>query len=101
MSIASRIKQKNSREFADSTTTNALEDATKRSSELVFDEKYLRSSALKLAQQGQYRKAIAVFSQLIDYDSNNAIDFNNRGLIYFQIGEKEKAFCVRIQVAEY
>ncbi|MEH2227254.1 tetratricopeptide repeat protein [Nostoc sp.] len=93
MSIASRIKQNNSREFANSTTTNALEDGTKRSSELVFDEKSLRSSALKLAQQGQYSKAIALFSQLIDYDSNNAIDFNNRGLIYFQIGEKQKAFC--------
>lgn len=93
MSIVSRIKQKNSREFVDSTTTNALEDSTKRSSELVFDEKYLRSSALKFAQQGQYSKAIALFSQLIDYDSNNAIDFSNRGLIYFQIGEKQKAFC--------
>ena len=93
MSIASRIKQNNSREFANSTTTNALEDGTKRSSELVFDEKSLRSSALKLAQQGQYSKAIALFKQLIDYDSNNAIDFNNRGLIYFQIGEKQKAFC--------
>ncbi|QLE45918.1 tetratricopeptide repeat protein (plasmid) [Nostoc sp. C052] len=93
MSIASRIKQNNSREFVNSTTTNALEDGRKRSSELVFDEKYLRSSALKLAQQGQYSKAIALFSQLIDYNSNNAIDFNNRGLIYFQIGEKQKAFC--------
>lgn len=93
MSIASRIKQNNSREFMNSTTTNALEDGTKRSSELVFDEKYLRSSALKLAQQGQYSKAIALFNQLIDYDSNNAIDFNNRGLIYFQIGEKQRAFC--------
>ncbi|MBA4445434.1 hypothetical protein FHL01_08090, partial [Cylindrospermopsis raciborskii CS-506_C] len=48
------------------------------------DEKYMRSYALKLAHQGEYRKAIALLDRIIDSHPENAIDYNNRGLIYFQ-----------------
>lgn len=53
----------------------------------------LRSCALTKAQQGYYTDAIALLSQLIHLHPDNAIDYNNRGLIYFQSGETQKAFC--------
>ncbi|MBN3963456.1 tetratricopeptide repeat protein [Nostoc sp. NMS8] len=93
MPIASKILQKNSRAFVLSNTISDLEQNPKESSKLVFDKNYLRSSALNLAQKGYYHEAIALFNKLLDRDSNNAIDYNNRGLIYFQSGEKQKAFC--------
>ncbi|BAY78454.1 TPR repeat-containing protein [Nostoc linckia NIES-25] len=53
----------------------------------------LRSYALQLAQEGNYTEAIALLNQLIFRHPNNAINYNNRGLIYFQSGEMQKAFC--------
>ena len=57
----------------------------------MLEERYLRSCALKLAQQGDYTKAIALLSHLIDHHPENAVDYNNRGLIYFQSGDRQKA----------
>ncbi|HLO85927.1 MAG TPA: tetratricopeptide repeat protein [Nostocaceae cyanobacterium] len=54
-------------------------------------ESGLRSRALKLAQQGEYTEAIALLNQLIYRHPESAIDYNNRGLIYFQSGDREKA----------
>jgi tetratricopeptide (TPR) repeat protein len=51
----------------------------------------LRSFALKSAQQGDYTEAIATLTQLIYRYPHNAVDYNNRGLIYFQSGERGKA----------
>lgn len=51
----------------------------------------LRSCALRLAQQGEYTEAIALLTQLIFRHPHNAVDYNNRGLIYFQSGKKQKA----------
>ena len=59
--------------------------------ESMLEERYLRSCALKLAQQGDYTKAIALLSYLIDHHPENAVDYNNRGLIYFQSGDRQKA----------
>ena len=59
--------------------------------ESMLEERYLRSCALKLAQQGDYTKAIALLSHLIDHHPENAVDYNNRGLIYFQSGDSQKA----------
>ncbi|WP_138499712.1 tetratricopeptide repeat protein [Nostoc sp. PA-18-2419] len=87
-----KIEQNNSFDTV-STTINAIKRCTQRSRKLVFNKRYLRFSALKLAKKGYYSQAIAFFNQLIYCHSTNAIDFNNRGLIYFQIGEKQKAFC--------
>lgn len=62
----------------------------KREEESVPDST-LRSWALAKAQQGDYRSAIALLSQLIDRHPDNAIDYNNRGLIYFQSGQLSEA----------
>jgi len=44
----------------------------------------IRSSAWAKAQQGDYISAIALLNQLIDRHPHNAINYNNRGLVYFQ-----------------
>ncbi|MBD2386339.1 tetratricopeptide repeat protein [Cylindrospermum sp. FACHB-282] len=59
--------------------------------ESYVEDNYLRSCALESAQQGDYSKAIALLSQLIYRHPQNAVDYNNRGLIYFQSGETQKA----------
>jgi tetratricopeptide (TPR) repeat protein len=56
-------------------------------------DSYLRSSALAKAQQGQYTEAIALLSQLIERHPHNAIDYNNRGLVYFQSGQLNQAIA--------
>ncbi|HEY9618062.1 MAG TPA: tetratricopeptide repeat protein [Microcoleaceae cyanobacterium] len=53
----------------------------------------LRQSAIEMAQQKQYAKAIALFNVLIDTDSGNASDYNNRGLIHFQSGNPVRALA--------
>ncbi|MCP6759684.1 MAG: tetratricopeptide repeat protein [Fischerella sp. CENA71] len=75
------------------TTNNLQQRENNGSGESAFGDGYLRSCALKSAQQGDYPEAIALLSQLINRHPQNAIDYNNRGLIYFQCGESQKAFC--------
>ncbi|MBN4001872.1 tetratricopeptide repeat protein [Nostoc sp. LPT] len=73
-------------------TTNKVLDRRKRDrSKSNFGDNDLRSFALKLAQQGDYTEAIALLSQLICRNPHNAVNYNNRGLIYFQSGERQKA----------
>lgn len=59
----------------------------------AYGDKDLRSSALKSAKTGDYEFAIAAFNQLIERNPDNAIDYNNRGLVYFQSGEEQRAVC--------
>ncbi|MEM7554111.1 MAG: tetratricopeptide repeat protein [Cyanobacteria bacterium P01_A01_bin.84] len=54
-------------------------------------EEDLRSLALIRAKQGNYPEAIALFDRLIALSPHNAIDYNNRGLVYFQSGDIHKA----------
>ncbi|MCC5645192.1 tetratricopeptide repeat protein [Nostoc sp. CHAB 5824] len=61
------------------------------SGESALGDSYLRSCALRLAQQRDYTEAIALLTQLIFRHPHNAVDYNNRGLIYFQGGERQKA----------
>lgn len=53
--------------------------------------KHLRASAQRKAKQGEYGSAIALLSQAIRYYPPHAVDYNNRGLIYFQMGHHQKA----------
>jgi tetratricopeptide (TPR) repeat protein len=53
----------------------------------------LRTSARNKANQGDYAGAIALLSQLIRRNPSSAVDYNNRGLIYFQSGQQEKAIA--------
>jgi tetratricopeptide (TPR) repeat protein len=79
--------------FAMSTTNVIHKQRANGSSNSALGESYLRSYALTKAQQGNYTEAIALLNQLIHRHPHNAIDYNNRGLIYFQSGETQKAFC--------
>lgn len=54
----------------------------------VAPDSYLRSSASTKAQAGDYTGAITLLSQLINRNPENAIDYNNRGLVYFQNGQQ-------------
>ncbi len=67
------------------------EDTAKSQVKSTTEDSYLRSCALKSAQQGDYTEAIALLSQLIYRHPENAVDYNNRGLIYFQSGDRQKA----------
>ncbi len=57
----------------------------------ALGDDYLRASAWSSAQQGDYTQAIALLTELIHRRPQNSIDYNNRGLIYFQSGEMPKA----------
>ena len=60
------------------------------SGESVLGDRYLRSCALKSAQQGDYTEAIATLTQLISRHPHNAIDYNNRGLIISKVVKGKK-----------
>ena len=51
----------------------------------------LRREAQAKAQQGDYAEAITLLDQLIKRHPQNAINYNNRGLVYFQHGQFEQA----------
>ena len=53
----------------------------------------LRQIALETAQEGKYSKTIEILTQLIDRNSANANDYNNRGLAYFQNGQLDAAIA--------
>jgi tetratricopeptide (TPR) repeat protein len=91
--LASNDRPNNQYNFVVNNTLTHLEQSTKDSSEMPLEDSYLRSWALRSAKQGDYTEAIALFNQLIFRHPENAIDYNNRGLIYFQSGEMQKAFC--------
>ncbi len=74
-------------------TNNSQQLVASCSGESTLGDSHLRSCALRSAQQGDYTGAIALLSKLIHRHPHNAIDYNNRGLIYFQCGETQKAFC--------
>lgn len=58
---------------------------------LAEQEAILRQQALGAAQQGDYAEAIALFSELIQWDPGNANYYSNRGLVYFQSGQTAAA----------
>lgn len=69
--------------------------AAQASSPLSQDDQdhLLRQQALAHAQQGQYAKAIALFSQIIERSPKSASDYSNRGLVYFQSGQADAALA--------
>jgi tetratricopeptide (TPR) repeat protein len=89
--LASSDQQNNCYQVVANTTLPAQEHESKSSGERALGDSYLRSCALKSAQQEDYTGAIALLSQLIRRHPHHAIDYNNRGLIYFQSGEMQKA----------
>ena len=59
----------------------------------AYGDKDLRSCALASAKTGDYNLAIAAYNHLIQRHPDNAIDYNNRGLVYLHSGEEQKAIC--------
>lgn len=53
----------------------------------------LRHRALHQARRGEYREAIELFDLLLDRQPTSASDFNNRGLLHFQLGDLEAALA--------
>lgn len=53
----------------------------------------LRQIARAKAQQGDYADAIKILTRLIRRNSDSANDYNNRGLVYFQSGQPDKAIA--------
>lgn len=90
--LADDDQQSNQYKYVLNTTNKVQERRTSDRSESTLKDSHLRSFALKLAQQGEYTEAIALLTQLIYRHPDNAVDYNNRGLIYFQGGERQKAF---------
>ena len=89
--LASGDQQNNYYKFVVNNTLQSQEHGANGRDESALGDGYLRSCALRLAKQGDYTEAIALLSQLIDRHPQNAVDYNNRGLIYFQSGELQKA----------
>ncbi|WNZ26147.1 tetratricopeptide repeat protein [Leptolyngbya sp. NK1-12] len=56
-------------------------------------ETILRQRALAEAQHGNHIEAIAIFSELIDRNPQNANHYSNRGLVYFQSGQPAAAIA--------
>ncbi|MFK0732868.1 MAG: tetratricopeptide repeat protein [Gloeotrichia echinulata GP01] len=86
-------QQNNLDNLVNKSTLNNILHGVKKRGESPLKDTNLRSCALKSAQEGDYTEAIALLSQLIQRHPENAVDYNNRGLIYFQSGETQKAFC--------
>ncbi|MDZ8139711.1 MAG: tetratricopeptide repeat protein [Nostoc sp. DedQUE04] len=89
--LADDDQRSNQYKYVLNTTSKLQEQRKSDRSESIFGDSDLRSCALRLAQQKDYTEAIALLSQLIFRHPDNAVDYNNRGLIYFQSGEREKA----------
>lgn len=59
----------------------------------LLSDRCLRSVGREQAAAGNYSDAIALLSHLIDRHPDNAIDYNNRGLVYFQSGQLLRAIA--------
>jgi tetratricopeptide (TPR) repeat protein len=53
----------------------------------------LRQQAIAAAQQGYHAVAIDLLSDLLAHNPDNATDYNNRGLVYFQCGQLDQAIA--------
>lgn len=85
-------KQQNKRyNFVSHRPFDAFGQKNQGSSGSALGDDYLRSWALSSARQGDYAEAIALLTELIERRPENSVDYNNRGLIYFQSGEMLKA----------
>jgi tetratricopeptide (TPR) repeat protein len=89
--LTSGEAQKNCYQSVVNNTSDTQGDEADGSGKSVLAESYLRSCALRSAKKGDYTKAIALLNELIQHHPQNAVDYNNRGLIYFQSGQKQKA----------
>ena len=96
MSSKLKASQDNQRQKKSSIRTAksvAQQESDKWQQELLESASYLRAWASEKAQQGSYGEAIALLSQLLNRNPQNAIDYNNRGLVYFQARQFDQAIA--------
>ena len=67
----------------------ALQIAERSAEQLTL----LRKQALACAHRGDYATAIDLFSQLLAQNPTSAIDYSNRGLVYFQSRQVSQALA--------
>jgi tetratricopeptide (TPR) repeat protein len=91
--LTSSNQHNNRYNYVSNSTMNLQVQKNLDSGESAVGDSYLRSCALSSAQQGNYIQAIALLSELINRHPYHAVDYNNRGLIYFQSGDLPKALC--------
>lgn len=89
--LASGNQQNNRYNFVSNSTFHAREHENNARGESALGDDYLRSCALSSARQGNYTEAIALLTELINRRPQSSVNYNNRGLIYFQSGEMPKA----------
>ncbi len=89
--LASGNQPNNRYKFVSNSTVYANEHEKNGKGGSALGDDYLRSCALSSARQGNYTEAIALLTELIARRPQNSVDYNNRGLIYFQSGEMPKA----------
>jgi tetratricopeptide (TPR) repeat protein len=58
---------------------------------LQQSDRELRALVSYKAQNGDYTSAISLLNQLLSYHPDSAIDYNNRGLMYFYQGKFDQA----------
>ena len=96
MSSKLKASQDNQRQKKSSIRTAksvAQQESDKWQQELLESASYLRAWASEKAQQGSYGEAIALLNQLLNRNPQNAIDYNNRGLVYFQARQFDQAIA--------
>ena len=59
----------------------------------LTSEQQLRTCVKEKASQGDYAVAIALLDQLIALHPDNAVDYNNRGLMYYRNNQIIEALC--------
>lgn len=89
----SQDNQSHKKSAAKTAKSVAQQESEKWQQELLQSASYLRAWASEKAQQGSYGEAIALLSQLLNRNPQNAIDYNNRGLVYFQAGQFDQAIA--------
>lgn len=97
MSNKSIEAPKDNQRYKKSSATTAAKSPVKQHNQkqpdLFKSDRLLRARASAKAQQGSYAEAIALLSQLLHRDPLNPIDYNNRGLVYFQAGKFDCAIA--------
>lgn len=90
---ASQDNQRQKKSSIRTAKSVAQQESDKWQQELLESASYLRAWASEKAQQGSYGEAIALLSQLLNRNPQNAIDYNNRGLVYFQARQFDQAIA--------
>jgi tetratricopeptide (TPR) repeat protein len=91
--LTSSDQQNNGYQYVANNTSYPQQHEAIGGDQSALEESHLRSFAIKSAKEGDYVLAIALLNELIRRYPHNAVDYNNRGLIYFQSGDKQKAVC--------